>query len=39
VPVPPGLSRRLASYALRVAAELTSRGIDPERLLDDGSQS
>ena len=39
VPVPPGLSRQLASYALGVAAELRSRGIDPERLLADGSQS
>jgi hypothetical protein len=39
VPVPPWLSRRLASYALGVSAELRSRGIDPERLLDDGSQS
>ena len=39
VPVPPWLSKQLANYALRVAAELASRGIDPELLLADGSKS
>ena len=39
VPVPPWLSKQLANYALRVAAELASRGIDPEQLLADGSKS
>jgi hypothetical protein len=39
VPVPPWLSKQLANYALRVATELTSRDIDPEQLLADGSKS
>jgi hypothetical protein len=38
-PVPLLLSKQLANYALRVATELASRDIDPDRLLDDGSQS
>ena len=38
VPVPPWLSKQLANYALRVAAELASRDIDPEQLLADGSK-
>jgi hypothetical protein len=39
VPVPPWLSKQLANYALRVAAELESRGVDPEQLLADGGES
>ena len=39
VPVPPWLSKQLANYALRVASELSSRDIDPEQLLADGSKS
>ena len=39
VPVPPWLSKQLANYALRVTTELTSRDIDPEQLLADGSKS
>ena len=38
VPVPPWLSKQLANYALRVTTELTSRDIDPEQLLADGSK-
>jgi hypothetical protein len=38
VPVPPWLSKQLANYALRVTTELTSRNIDPEQLLADGSK-
>jgi hypothetical protein len=38
VPVPPWLSKQLANYALRVAAELASRDVDPEQLLADGSK-
>ena len=36
VPVPPWLSKQLANYSLRAAAELASRDIDPEQLLQDG---
>ena len=36
--VPPRLSKQLAGYILRVATELTGRGIDVDRLLDDGAR-
>jgi hypothetical protein len=36
--VPPRLGKQLAGYILRVATELTGRGIDVDKLLDDGGR-